>query len=233
MVARTGLHLGALRSLHTHDAVPTAISVQTAPEPPPEAKDIALTPLVRPANVVEGEVTTDYTVSVDQLAANVTTPITVNLTYSGVALDGTDFTGVGSVVIAAGTNSQPFSIASIDDALAEGAESFTVTIGTITDTNFEAIEAHATNNAVTTTITDQTGTDTPPSTEDTALVSIAGPSDVVEGETTTDYTVSVDQLPANVVTPITVNFTEERSRNHEGANFALTASHQSAGKRIT
>ncbi|MDT8404501.1 retention module-containing protein, partial [Sulfuriflexus sp.] len=56
--------------------------------------------LIGPSAVVEGETTSNYTVSIDQLAANVTTPITVNLTYSGVALDGTDFTGVASVVIA-------------------------------------------------------------------------------------------------------------------------------------
>ncbi|MDT8404183.1 Ig-like domain-containing protein [Sulfuriflexus sp.] len=188
------------------DSVTTTIADNTVPGTETDA-ETALVSISGPANVVEGETTTDYTVSVDQLAANVVTPITVNLTYSGVALDGTDFTGLASVVIAAGTNSSTFSLATIDDALAEGTESFTVTIGTITDTNFEAIEAHATNNAVTTTITDQTGTDTPPGVEDTALISIAGPSDVVEGETTTDYTVSVDQLAANVTTPITVNFT--------------------------
>ncbi|MBN3565070.1 hypothetical protein, partial [Aliamphritea spongicola] len=54
-----------------------------------------------------------------------------------------------------------------------------------------------TNNSVETTITDQTGSDNPPGTEDTVIVSLTGPSDVVEGETTTDYTVSLSEaVPA-------------------------------------
>ena len=45
-----------------------------------------------PGTVVEGDTTANYTVSVDHpTMAN----LTVNLTYSGVAQDGTDFTGVG------------------------------------------------------------------------------------------------------------------------------------------
>ena len=59
------------------------------------------------------------------------TPIQVNLTYTGTAVDGTDFTGVASVTIAAGSNSATFNIATIDDALVEGTENFTVTLGAL------------------------------------------------------------------------------------------------------
>ena len=81
-------------------------------------------------------------------------PIQVNLTYTGTAVDGTDFTGVASVTIAAGSNSATFNIATIDDALVEGTENFTVTLGTISGGNFRAIAADSANNSVTTTIND-------------------------------------------------------------------------------
>ncbi|MBN3565062.1 hypothetical protein, partial [Aliamphritea spongicola] len=59
-------------------------------------------------------------------------------------------------------------------------------------------------------ITDQTGSDNPPGTEDTVIVSLTGPSDVVEGETTTDYTVSLsDAVPAgkSVTVALTYSYT--------------------------
>ncbi|MDO6593872.1 Ig-like domain-containing protein, partial [Neptuniibacter sp. 1_MG-2023] len=110
--------------------------------------------LTGPTTVIEGNTTTPYTISVDQPAGDVTTPITVTFTYSGVAVDGTDFTGQASVQIPAGSNSNTFTIDTLDDVLAEGAESFTIAIDTITDTNFEHIAEDATNNSVETQITD-------------------------------------------------------------------------------
>ena len=46
-----------------------------------------------------------------------------NIYISGVAADGTDFTGVSSVIIPAG-QTKTFTIATLDDNLAEGAENF-------------------------------------------------------------------------------------------------------------
>ena len=66
-----------------------------------------------------------YTVSISQAP---TTDLTVSFTYSGVAVNGTDFTGVASVVIKAGTTSSTFTIATLDDNLAEGAEKFKISI---------------------------------------------------------------------------------------------------------
>ncbi|MGY4879746.1 hypothetical protein ACLUEY_17945, partial [Vreelandella aquamarina] len=68
-------------------------------------------------------VTTDYTVSVDQVT---TADLTVTFNYSGVAQDGTDFNGVASVTIPSGASSTTFNIATIDDNLAEGDELYTV-----------------------------------------------------------------------------------------------------------
>ena len=111
--------------------------------------------------------------------------------------DGTDFTGVTTVTIPAGATSNTFTIDSIDDRLAEGAEAFTVTIDSVTDTDgsFEAIDIDAANDRVETTINDQTGSDTPAGPEDRATVSISGPPTVVEGESAT-YTVTVDDPAA-------------------------------------
>ena len=72
------------------------------------------------ASVAEGA-TAAYTVSLTSAAQ---TAVTVNLSYSGTAIDGTDFTGVATVTIAAGTSSVPLNIASLSDVLAEGVENF-------------------------------------------------------------------------------------------------------------
>ena len=80
-------------------------------------------------DVVEGEITTN-TPCTPQAIPAAGTSVIVNLAYSGVALDGTDFSGVASVTIPAGSSSNTFTIPTIDDALAEGAESFTVEIDT-------------------------------------------------------------------------------------------------------
>ena len=58
--------------------------------------------------------------------------VTVRLTYAGTATDGSDFTAVTAVVIPAGQSSATFALRTIDDALAEGSESFTVSLGAIT-----------------------------------------------------------------------------------------------------
>jgi len=58
--------------------------------------------------VIEGETTSPYTVTIDQPATDITTPITVQLLYTGTAVDGTDFTGVAEVTIPAGQNTTTF-----------------------------------------------------------------------------------------------------------------------------
>ncbi|PRM99764.1 choice-of-anchor K domain-containing protein [Aliarcobacter cryaerophilus] len=162
----------------------------------------AIVSITGPSDVVEGDVTTPYTVSISQAPV---TDLTVTFTYTGVAVDGTDFTGVASVVIPAGQTSTTFTIATLDDNLAEGAEKFTVAInpsslGAVG--GLEDVRVSTVNNSVETTITDETVPATPD--DQTAIVSITGPSDVVEGDVTTPYTVSISQAP---VTDLTVTFT--------------------------
>ena len=56
----------------------------------------------------------------DGNAINAVTDITVNIEYSGVAIDGTDFTGIASVVIPAGAQSTNLILQTLDDNIAEG-----------------------------------------------------------------------------------------------------------------
>ena len=80
--------------------------------------------------------TAGYTLSLTSAAQ---TAVTVTLTYSGTAANGSDFSGTTTVTIPAGSSSASFSVATIDDALAEGPESFTVAIASATGGNFESL----------------------------------------------------------------------------------------------
>ena len=152
--------------------------------------DVATVSLTGPSSITEGDTSTPYTVSVDSIPA---TDITINLLYSGTAADGTDYTGVASATISAGSASGQFLIGTIDDALLEISESFTVEIASVSGGGFESIVTHNTDNSVTTTINDET-------TGDTALVSLTGPSSVEEGDSTTPYSLSLSETPVSEVT---------------------------------
>ncbi|MDH0748953.1 retention module-containing protein [Pseudomonas sp. GD03842] len=102
------------------------------------------------AQVTEGQAAT-YTIALSNPAQ---TEVTVNLTYSGTAANGTDYTQVVSVKIPAGSSSVTFDLATINDTLPEGVENVTVSIGGITGGNFENVVVSATNGSVTTTIID-------------------------------------------------------------------------------
>ncbi|NOJ20908.1 Calx-beta domain-containing protein, partial [Vibrio jasicida] len=97
-------------------------------------------------SVNEGQ-TAGFTVSLDQVADE---KVTVEFEYSGVAQDGTDFTGVASIEVPAGQSSVDLDITTLTDGTYEGAESFTVTIKDV-----EGADATAsTNNSASVTIND-------------------------------------------------------------------------------
>ena len=104
--------------------------------------------------ITEGDVSSSFTISVNRPASEVTSDITVALTYSGIAQDGTDYTGVTGVTIPAGSNSTTFTIGTIQDKEIEGSEEFTISIGAITDMNFESIAPDPAAPSVTNTIID-------------------------------------------------------------------------------
>ena len=111
--------------------------------------DTTYVSIAGPANVVEGETTGDYTLTLSNAPQG---DVTVNLTYSGVAADGTDFTGVHQVTF--NTLSTTFTIPTIIDAAGiEGPESFTITIvDDVTGGNFEEVHPDPVANYVETTI---------------------------------------------------------------------------------
>jgi len=106
-------------------------------------------------SVTEGQAAT-YTVS---LTSPAQTEVTLKISYSGTAADGSDFTGVYTVKIPAGSSSASFNVATIDDKITEGTENFVVKIDSATGGNFENLVVSGTNGSVTTSIIDN---DAPP-----------------------------------------------------------------------
>lgn len=77
-------------------------------------------------------------------ASNVSGAVTVNLSYSGTAAEGADFTGQASVVIADGSSSVSLNLATIADSLFEsGSETITVSIDSVTGSGTVGVPAAA------------------------------------------------------------------------------------------
>ncbi|SDL19361.1 Hemolysin-type calcium-binding repeat-containing protein [Pseudomonas libanensis] len=85
------------------------------------------------ASVTEGG-TAHYTLT---LSNPPLTDVTVTLKYSGTATDGSDFNGVYTVKIPAGSSSVPFDIRTLDDKITEPTEKIVITIDKATGGNFE------------------------------------------------------------------------------------------------
>ena len=130
------------------------------------------------ANVAEGSDAT-FTVA---LSAAVAKEVTVQWTATGNTDDYTPDSG--TVTFAAGSSAgatQDIDIAVTDDDLSETAESFTVTLGTVGGDLSSQVSVKSTANSATATI----------AASDAITVSLSGPTSVDEGDTTTDYTVSL------------------------------------------
>ncbi|WP_206779862.1 Calx-beta domain-containing protein [Vibrio owensii] len=127
-------------------------------------------------SVNEGQ-TAGFTVSLDQVADE---KVTVEFEYSGVAQDGTDFTGVASIEVPAGQSSVDLDIVTLTDGTYEGAESFTVTIKDV-----EGADATAsTNNSASVTINDA---------QQAPKVSIVADTGSTAEGSDANFTVSIDQ----------------------------------------
>ncbi|MFN1514750.1 tandem-95 repeat protein [Vibrio owensii] len=127
-------------------------------------------------SVNEGQ-TAGFTVSLDQIADE---KVTVEFEYSGVAQDGTDFTGVASIEVPAGQSSVDLDITTLTDGTYEGAESFTVTIKDV-----EGADATAsTNNSASVTINDA---------QQAPKVSIVADTGSTAEGGDANFTVSIDQ----------------------------------------
>jgi len=133
--------------------------------------DTTTVSIIGPEFVVEGQTTGEYTLTLSNPPQS---DVTVNLTYSGVAQDGADFSGVHQVVFNAGTTT--FTIPTVADGIPEGAESYTVTIGSVSGGNFELVQPHPTENSVQTTIVEPL--DTAATVEETDMDLSVDPGDL-------------------------------------------------------
>ncbi len=138
------------------------------------------------ASVTEGG-TAHYTLALTSPAQGT---VTITLAYSGTALDGTDYTGITTISIPDGASSANFSLATLDDALAEGTESLVVSISTASGGNFENLLISGTNHSVTTSLIDN----------DTATVSLSATPTLTEAGGTLVYTASLTQVPVSDLT---------------------------------
>jgi uncharacterized protein YdbL (DUF1318 family) len=198
--AISGGSFEAIAANPVHASVTTCILDDTGPLAPngpgtPDAADRVLVSITGPESVVEGETSGGYVVSLSQPAV---TDVVVRLVYTGTATDGTDYMKTSSVTIPAGQSSATFTIATLDDALAEGTETITVALGQISGGGFEEIAGNPTKASVTTLLHDDSGPQAPgggqpPDAHDTVLVSLTGPGSVIEGETASGYTVTLSQ----------------------------------------
>ncbi|HCG7390774.1 TPA: calcium-binding protein [Vibrio parahaemolyticus] len=179
--------------------VDTTISDETDPGP----EDTVTVTMTGPANVVEGDTTTDYTVTLSDPA-----PVgsIVTLAYSYTTASGDDITETTQAIIGADGVTATFTIDTVDDVYAEGDEVFRVSVSGIVDSDsnpvFEALNLD--NAFVDTTISDETD----PGPEDTVTVTMTGPANVVEGDTTTDYTVTLsDPAPVGSIVTLAYSYT--------------------------
>ncbi|RLF01255.1 MAG: hypothetical protein DRJ64_10880, partial [Thermoprotei archaeon] len=187
------------------DLVSTVITDEANPTDPDA--DTAIISLVGPGTVIEGEVTTDYTVSITQAPL---TDIVVTFNYTTNDASGEDYTAVASVTIPAGQTTATFNITTLDDALAEGSEDFSVSISTIENGGLEDVRISTTENSVTTTINDETNpydpndSDQPNERDAGTTLSISGDTSTDEGSPAS-YTLSVTAAPVeNMVVDVTV-----------------------------
>ncbi|TBT74352.1 calcium-binding protein [Vibrio parahaemolyticus] len=179
--------------------VDTTISDETDPGP----EDTVTVTMTGPANVVEGDTTTEYTVTLSDPA-----PVgsIVTLAYSYTTASGDDITETTQAIIGADGVTATFTIDTVDDVYAEGDEVFRVSVSGIVDSDsnpiFEALDVS--NAFVDTTISDETD----PGPEDTVTVTMTGPANVVEGDTTTEYTVTLsDPAPVGSIVTLAYSYT--------------------------
>ena len=142
------------------------------------------------SNVAEGS-NAVFTVTLSQAIAKEVT-VAWSAPLGTDAAEGADLGSTsGTVTFAANSAAgatQSITITATNDVLSEGAESFTVTLGTITSTLSSQVSLKNGESSAQATI----------AASDPITISISGPTSVDEGDTTTAYTVS---LSPNGVTP--------------------------------
>ena len=191
---------------------------------PTDDKDSAELSISGPsANVTEGSDAT-FTVT---LSAAVSKEVTVAWTASGNTDDYSPDSG--TVTFAAGSAAgatQNITITATDDALSETAESFTVTLGTVGGDLSSQVTVKSSANSATATISES----------DPITISISGPSNVDEGDTTTAYTVSLSPSGVTPTADLTVSYATADGTATAGTDYTaksgtLTFTNTAAGSQ--
>ncbi|WP_172440024.1 Calx-beta domain-containing protein [Vibrio cholerae] len=168
-------------------------------EATPSPEDTVTVTLTGPDSIVEGETSGEYTVTLSDAAPEGTM---ITLSYSYTTASGDDIVETAQAVVGADGKTATFTIATVDDKLAEGSEAFTVSVSDVQTPEGEAVfEALNLDNASKqTTITDETTTDpTDPNPRDTVFAQISvDQASVTEGGELT-YTITLVDKDGNAV----------------------------------
>ena len=163
------------------------------------------------ANVAEGSDAT-FTVTLSKSVAKAVT-VAWSAPLGTDAAEGADLSATsGTVTFAANSAAgatRIITITATDDMLSEGAESFTVTLGTITSTLSSQVSLKGGATAATATI----------EASDPITVKIEGPSAVDEGDATTAYTVSLSPLGVKPTSDLTVSYTTSNGTATAGTDY--------------
>ena len=135
----------------------------------------------------------------------------------------------GTVTFAANSAAgatQSITITATDDMLSEGAESFTVTLGTITSTLSSQVSLKNGGSSATATI----------SASDPITLNISGPSAVDEGDATSNYTVSLSPSGVKPTSDLTVSYNTANGTATAGSDYTaesgtLTFTNAAAGSQ--
>ncbi|WP_162624623.1 retention module-containing protein [Aeromonas caviae] len=145
------------------------------------------------ANVVEGG-KASYTLTISDAPK---TDLTIKVVVGHITTDNGDVQAVTrDVVIKANTTSVSFDVATLDDVYAEPAEQFQVSVSETSGGGYE--KAPALPGAVTTTITDEDGSD-PKLPTDAPTLTLTGDANVVEGGKAS-YTLTISDAPKTDLT---------------------------------
>ena len=133
------------------------------------------------------------------------------------AAEGSDLgTTSGTVTFAAGSAAgatETITITATDDMLSETAESFTVTLGTITSTLSSQVSLKSGAKTATATIAES----------DPITIAISGPTSVDEGDATTAYTVSLSPAGVTPTADLTVSYATSDGTATAGTDYTATS----------
>ena len=178
----------------------------------PGDKDSAELSISGPASNVSEGGNAVFTVTLsDAIAKKVTVAWSAPLAAD--AADGADLSATsGTVTFAANSAAgatQSITITASDDKLSETAESFTVTLGSITSTLSSQLSLKNGSKSATATI----------AASDPITISISGPSSVNEGDATTNYTVSLSPTGVKPTADLTVSYATANGTATAGTDY--------------